>query len=187
MGTISASSSSLRRFATSAVARPPPSTIESATRAARSATLSTTTTDAPATASVVETASPMPRPPPATIAVLPARSSCTWLTIERGARERGRASSPLLCTLDATATSGVGARGLHVWDGRDGTRATAFASLTVVGPSLAWADAFATAAFARGHDGLGWLARFDGYVGFAVRHDGTLVRGDSLPQSAWRI
>lgn len=85
----------------------------------------------------------------------------------------------------AIATSGVGARGLHLWDGRDGTRAAAFASLTVVGPSLAWADAFATAAFARGHDGLGWLARFDGYVGFAVRRDGTIDRGDSLPRLAW--
>ena len=81
----------------------------------------------------------------------------------------------------AIATSGVGARGRHVWDGRQGTAAGHFASLTVVGPSLSWADAFATAAYARGADGLDWLACFDGYAGFAVGFEGTIVRGASMP------
>ncbi len=81
----------------------------------------------------------------------------------------------------AIATSGIGERGHHLWHGRSGTAAAHYASLTVIGPTLAWADAFATAAFARGADGLEWLERFDDYVGFAVDHDGTIVRRASMP------
>jgi thiamine biosynthesis lipoprotein len=84
----------------------------------------------------------------------------------------------------AIATSGVGARGLHLWHGTTGEAVAQFASLTVVGPSLMWADAFATAAFARGADGLAWLERFDDYVGFAVDHGGGVVRGSSMPMAA---
>lgn len=80
----------------------------------------------------------------------------------------------------AVATSGIGVRGRHLWHGRTGAAVADFASLTVIGPSLTWADAFATAAFARGQDGLEWLERFDGYVGFAVDHDGTIVRRASM-------
>lgn len=81
----------------------------------------------------------------------------------------------------AVATSGTGARGRHLWHGRTGERVSPFASLTVIGPSLAWADAFATAAYARGEDALAWLSRFDGYVGVAVRHDGSLLHSAELP------
>ncbi len=81
----------------------------------------------------------------------------------------------------AVATSGIGARGRHLWHGRTGRRVAPFASLTVLGPSLAWADAFATAAFAHGADALEWLARFDGYLGIGVAHDGTITRSADLP------
>ncbi|MBU6242215.1 MAG: FAD:protein FMN transferase [Acidobacteria bacterium] len=68
----------------------------------------------------------------------------------------------------AVATSGTGARGAHLWDGRDGTFVDRLASITVVGPHLMWADALATAAFAMGDDGLAWLARYPLYQGFSV-------------------
>jgi thiamine biosynthesis lipoprotein len=74
----------------------------------------------------------------------------------------------------AIATSGTSERGEHLWDAADRS-ATGFASLTVIGPSLTWADAFATAAFAMGEPGLAWAAQFDGYRAFAVALDGTLV------------
>lgn len=74
----------------------------------------------------------------------------------------------------AVATSGTAERGRHLWDGRDGRHAAGLASLTVVGPELAWADAFATAAFAQGTNGLAWLERFAGYEGMAVGLDGTV-------------
>lgn len=81
----------------------------------------------------------------------------------------------------AVATSGIGARGRHLWDGRSGDTVAPFASLTVTGPSLTWADAFATAAFARGADALEWLARFPGYLGVVVGHDSSITRSAAMP------
>jgi thiamine biosynthesis lipoprotein len=74
----------------------------------------------------------------------------------------------------AVATSGTSQRGSHLWDGRSGARVAPLASMTVVGPSLTWADAFATAAFAMGVDGLAWVEQFAGYGALAVHHDGEL-------------
>ncbi|HZX56672.1 MAG TPA: FAD:protein FMN transferase [Ilumatobacteraceae bacterium] len=76
---------------------------------------------------------------------------------------------------DAVATSGTAARGLHVWDGRTDEPSCELASITVVGPHLTWADAFATAAFVMGVDGLDWVARFEGYRAMAITHDGELI------------
>ena len=92
-----------------------------------------------------------------------------------------------IATLDvfggAVATSGAYERGTHVWDGRDGSRAVRVASMTVVGPSLAWADAFATAAFAMGPDGVDWTTRFTGYQSMAVLLDGTVSASAGLRDS----
>lgn len=72
----------------------------------------------------------------------------------------------------AVATSGPAERGGHI-AGRDGAPAAGvFAGLTVVGPSLALADAFATAAYAMGEAARDWLEAVDGYDGFAVLPDG---------------
>jgi thiamine biosynthesis lipoprotein len=76
----------------------------------------------------------------------------------------------------AVATSGTAARGRHVWDGRTDQPADSLASMTVVGPHLTWADAFATAAFVMGRDGVDWVANFDGYRALAITTDGELVR-----------
>lgn len=80
----------------------------------------------------------------------------------------------------AVATSGTGERGAHVWDGRDGRPATALAQITVVGPTLTWADALATAALAMGDDGPAWVAGFDGHGALAVRADGLVARTGTL-------
>jgi thiamine biosynthesis lipoprotein len=74
----------------------------------------------------------------------------------------------------AVATSGTAARGDHLWDGRTGTRVAPFASFTVIGPSLTWADAFATAGFAMGDDGVDWVDSFAGYQALAIRADGSI-------------
>ena len=76
----------------------------------------------------------------------------------------------------AVATSGTAERGRHLWDGRTGDAAHALASITVVGPELAWADAFATAAFALGGAGLTWVRRFAGYEALAVTLEGAIER-----------
>ena len=79
---------------------------------------------------------------------------------------------------DAVATSGTAARGRHLWDGRIDQPAQALASMTVVGPHLTWADAFATTAFVMGLDGIDWVARFDAYRALAITRDGEPVRRD---------
>jgi thiamine biosynthesis lipoprotein len=79
---------------------------------------------------------------------------------------------------DAVATSGTAARGRHLWDGRTDRSAEALASMTVVGPHLTWADAFATTAFVMGLDGVAWVANFDGYRALAITADGVLVCRD---------
>jgi thiamine biosynthesis lipoprotein len=57
----------------------------------------------------------------------------------------------------AVATSGAYARGAHIVDPHTGRAPEGPASVTVVGPDLGTADAYATAAFAMGADGPGWL------------------------------
>ena len=79
----------------------------------------------------------------------------------------------------AVATSGIAARGRHVWDGRSGEAVDAVASMSVVGPHLTWADAFATAAFVMGADGVEWVARFDGYRALAITKDGRLLQREA--------
>jgi len=63
----------------------------------------------------------------------------------------------------AVATSGHYERGDHIRDGRTGKVATGLRSVTVVGPTLALADAFATAVFAMGEPGIAWVARQAGF------------------------
>lgn len=74
----------------------------------------------------------------------------------------------------AVATSGTSERGEHIWDGRGGRAPGTVLAVTVVGPSLAWADAFATTAFALGAEGPAWVAGFDGYAAITVDRDGNV-------------
>ena len=74
----------------------------------------------------------------------------------------------------AVATSGTAERGTHIIDPVTGRPATGLASVTVAGPRLAWADAYATAAFAMGPDlAREWTESLDGYEAFAILPDGT--------------
>ena len=76
----------------------------------------------------------------------------------------------------AVATSGTAARGRHLWNGRTDHPADSLASMTVVGPHLTWADAFATAAFVMGADGVDWVTNFTGYRALAITKQGDLLR-----------
>ncbi|MBU6316446.1 MAG: FAD:protein FMN transferase [Acidobacteria bacterium] len=77
-----------------------------------------------------------------------------------------RAGGPL-----AIATSGSYERGAHIIDPRDGSPVTDLASVTVVGPSLADADAFATTLYVMGLPGLRWLQERTGYGGCVITRD----------------
>ena len=85
-------------------------------------------------------------------------------------RSRVRAVVELDC--GAVATSGAYERGGHVVDPRSGQPARGLASVTIVGPDLGTADAYATAAFALGEDGIGWLRALDGYGSFVIDEAG---------------
>ncbi len=69
----------------------------------------------------------------------------------------------------AVATSGTAERGSHIVNPVTGHPAVGLASLTVVGPSLAFADACATAAFAMG-PGLAreWTESLEDHEAFAI-------------------
>jgi thiamine biosynthesis lipoprotein len=71
----------------------------------------------------------------------------------------------------AIATSGAYERGEHVRDPFTGKAPAGVLSVTIVGPSLTYADAYATAAFAMGPTGLAWVARLAGYAGCAITVD----------------
>ncbi len=72
----------------------------------------------------------------------------------------------------AVATSGIAERGPHIIDPHTGRPATGLASITVVGASLAAADAYATAAFAMGPAARDWAESLDGYEAFAITATG---------------
>lgn len=88
---------------------------------------------------------------------------------------RDRVAARLAVSDAAVATSGLYERGSHIRDPRTGAVPTELRSLTVVGPELTWADAYATAAFAMGLDGLAWVERHPGYGAMAITADDRLV------------
>jgi len=75
----------------------------------------------------------------------------------------------------AVATSGSTERGHHIVDGRTGEVPRQLLTLTVAGPDLGRADAYATAAFAMGSDGLRWVESLPGYAACATTPDDRLI------------
>jgi thiamine biosynthesis lipoprotein len=83
----------------------------------------------------------------------------------------------------AVATSGTAERGAHIIDPLAGRPASGLASITVVGPRLSWADAYATAAFAMGPErARDWTESLDGYEALAILPDGTTWQTTSFAQ-----
>ena len=80
----------------------------------------------------------------------------------------------------AVATSGAYERGNHVVDARTGIPSRTLLSLTVAGPSLTIADAYATAGFAMGRAGVAWVAARPGYAPFAVTDSGRVQYSDAF-------
>jgi thiamine biosynthesis lipoprotein len=98
--------------------------------------------------------------------------------------ERMKVAWSLEVTDTAVATSGTYERGLHVVDPFTGRGAGELASVTVVGPDLAVADAYATAATAMGRSGLAWLAALDGHESAVITRDGEAFTSAGLPVAA---
>ncbi len=65
-----------------------------------------------------------------------------------------------------------------------GSRPSRLASATVVGPSLTYADAYATAAFVRGPDALRWIDAIQGYELLLAGADGRVRTSPGWPNLA---
>ncbi len=74
----------------------------------------------------------------------------------------------LPATDPAVATSGPYEKGPHIRDPHTGEAVTELLSLTVVGPSIVDADAYATAAFAMGTAGLAFIDGIPDYEAYAI-------------------
>jgi FAD:protein FMN transferase len=81
----------------------------------------------------------------------------------------------------AIATSGAYARGDHVIDPHTGRSPIGVLSVTITGPALAVADAYATAAFAMGVSGPAWTARLRGYEALTILADGRVLSTPGFP------
>jgi thiamine biosynthesis lipoprotein len=86
---------------------------------------------------------------------------------------RGRLALVVEARNCGVATSGTAERGAHIVNPHTGQAAAGLASVTLIGPSLALADACATAAFAMG-TGLAreWAESLDGYEAYAITESG---------------
>jgi thiamine biosynthesis lipoprotein len=85
----------------------------------------------------------------------------------------------------AVATSGEYARGRHVVDPHTRRAPHGLLSVTVTGPDLATADAYATAAFAMGAARApGWTARLTGYDALTILADGRVLATPRFPGAA---
>jgi thiamine biosynthesis lipoprotein len=91
-----------------------------------------------------------------------------WRVGIRHPRERDRLAAVLHADDLAIATSGAYERGEHIVDPHSGRPPAGVLSVTVVGPDLATADAYATAAFAMGEAGADWTARLRGYEAMTI-------------------
>jgi thiamine biosynthesis lipoprotein len=95
--------------------------------------------------------------------------------------QRDRIAKVVAASDLAVATSGAYARGDHVVDPHTGSPPTGVLSVTITGPELATADAYATAAFAMGERGPEWTARLRGYEAMTIMADETVLLTAGFP------
>jgi thiamine biosynthesis lipoprotein len=97
--------------------------------------------------------------------------------------EHDRIAEVVPLTDAAIATSGEYARGQHVLDPHTGRPPHGLLSVTIVGPDLATADAYATAVFAMGAAGPAWTASLPakGYEALCITAEQRVLRTPGCP------
>jgi FAD:protein FMN transferase len=96
--------------------------------------------------------------------------------------DRQQVASVVETTDLAIATSGAYARGDHVWNPHSGRAPSGILSVTIVGPELGTADAYATSAFAMGPQRAPhWTARLAGYEAMTILVDETVFKTGGFP------
>ena len=98
-----------------------------------------------------------------------------WRVGIRHPDEADKVAAVLAVSDRAVATSGAYERGDHIAYPRTGRAPTGLRSVTVVGPGLAFTDAYATAIFVMALDGLPWLAAHPDYEAYAITSDDRAV------------
>lgn len=81
----------------------------------------------------------------------------------------------------AIATSGTYARGEHIVNPHTGRPPRGVLSVTITGPDLATADAYATAIYAMGQTGPAWSAWLTGYESMTILDNETVVSTRGFP------
>jgi thiamine biosynthesis lipoprotein len=107
-------------------------------------------------------------------------SARPWLIGVEDPADRSRLIAAVPLDRGGLATSGNAARGAHIIDPFTGRRVHRKGSVSVYGPSLMWADVYATAAFARGPGCADWLVKlpgwpWEGWAAIVVGADGSLT------------
>lgn len=95
-----------------------------------------------------------------------------WQVAVEDPADRRRTLTTMGLRRGGVATSGTAARGQHIRDPRSGRAATGLLSATVVGPSLAWADVYATALFACGGEAPWFTALLRDHAALLAYPDG---------------
>lgn len=83
----------------------------------------------------------------------------------------------------AVATSGEYERGEHVFDPHTGRPPSGVLAVTITGPDLATADAYATTAFAMGTRAAQWTATLEGYEAMTILADGRVLLTQGFPSA----
>jgi len=100
--------------------------------------------------------------------------------------EHPRVPDKLAAVVETTecgiATSGAYRRGEHVLDPHTGRPPRGVLSVTIVGPELATADAYATAAFAMGEAGPEWTASLGLYEAMTILADDRVLLTPGFPK-----
>jgi thiamine biosynthesis lipoprotein len=98
-----------------------------------------------------------------------------WRIGIRHPRLPDRLAAALTVSDAAVATSGLYERGPHIVDPRTGAVPRGVLSVTVLGPRLATADAYATAAFVMGERGPQWTAGLRDHQALTILADGRVL------------
>ncbi len=104
-----------------------------------------------------------------------------WRVGIRHPRRRRRLAAVVTAGDLAVATSGAYERGAHILDPHTGRPPSGVMSVTVAGPDLATADAYATAAFAMGRRGAAWTATLGGYEAMTILAPGRVLTTPGFP------
>jgi thiamine biosynthesis lipoprotein len=97
--------------------------------------------------------------------------------------ERDKVAAVLELNDGAVATSAAYARGEHVVNPHTGRAPSGVLSVTITGPELATADAYASAAFAMGLAGPKWTARLRGYQALTILADERVLSTGGFPRA----